>query len=101
MISFVSVFLLLWFCWFSLVMCPDLSGRIAERRRRSIKLWWRMGLIFGPIALLVVALLPPASEPGGRPPGSALSGLWRRTHGRASGESSGGYGRIVVGCATP
>ena len=101
MIVFVSVFLLLWFCWFSLVVCPDLSGRIAERRGRSIKLWWWMGLIFGPIAPLVVALLPPASEPGSRPPGSALGGLWRRTHGRASGERSAGDSRVIVVCATP
>jgi hypothetical protein len=85
MMTFVSVFLLLWFCWILLVVCPDLSGRIAERRGRSIKLWWWMGFIFGPLAPLVVALLPsaPASGP---PPGSALNGggPWRRTRGRPS-----------------
>jgi hypothetical protein len=63
-ISFVSVFLLLWFCWLTFVVCPDLSGRIAERRGRSIRLWWWMGLIFGPIAPLVVAVLPPAPMSG-------------------------------------
>jgi hypothetical protein len=52
MISFVSVFLLLWLCWLLLVVCPDLSGRIAERRGRSIRLWWWMAIIFGPIAPL-------------------------------------------------
>jgi hypothetical protein len=101
MISFVSVFLLLWLCWLLLVVCPDLSGRIAERRGRSIRLWWWMAIIFGPIAPLVVALLPPANQPGSRPPGSALGGLWRRTHGRASGERSAGDSRIIMVCATP
>jgi MFS family permease len=63
-----------------------LSGWIAERRGRSVKLWCWMCFIFGPIAPLVVALLPPAPA-SGPPPGSALngSGLWRRTHERASG----------------
>jgi MFS family permease len=84
-----------------LFACIPLSGWIAERRGRSIKLWCWMGFIFGPIAPLIVAVLPPTSEPGGRPPGSALSGLWRRTLGRASGERSAGDSRIIVMCATP
>jgi hypothetical protein len=62
-----------------LFACIPLSGWIAERRGRSIKLWCWMGFIFGPIAPLVVALLPPASEPGGHPPAVlGGSGLWRR-----------------------
>jgi hypothetical protein len=84
-----------------LFACIPLSGWIAERRGRSIKLWCWMGFIFGPIAPLVIALLPPASEPGGRPPGSALSGSWHRTHGGASGERGAGHTRIIVGCARP
>jgi hypothetical protein len=89
------------FFYILLFACIPLSGWIAERRRRSIKLWCWMGFIFGPIAPLVVAPLPPASEPGGRPPGSALSGLWRQTHGRASSERSAGDSRIIMVCATP
>jgi hypothetical protein len=79
MIGYVVLLLLLW-------ACIPLSGWIAERRGRSIKLWCWMGFIFGPIAPLVVALLPPA-PPSGHPPASALngSGPWRRTHGRVSG----------------
>jgi hypothetical protein len=46
--------------WFFFgVVCPGLSGWIAERRGRSIKLWCWLGAIFGPIALVAVALLPP------------------------------------------
>jgi hypothetical protein len=69
-----------------LLACIPLSGWIAERRGRSVKLWCWMGFIFGPIAPLVVALLPPAPA-SGPPLGSALngSGPWRRTHGRATG----------------
>ena len=94
MIGLVWVFILL-------VVPTFLSGWIAERRGRSTTRWYWLGAIFGPIAPLVVALLPPASEPGSRPPGSALGGLWRRTHGRASGERSAGDSRIIVVCATP
>jgi hypothetical protein len=66
--------------------CRTLPTVIAERRGRSVKLWCWMGFIFGPIAPLVVALLPPSDEPGGRPPGAPNgSRLWRRTHGRVSG----------------
>jgi hypothetical protein len=85
-----------------LFACIPVSGWIAERRGRSIKLWCWMGFIFGPIAPLVVVLLPPASEPGGRPP-PALdgNGLWRRTHGQASGERGAHHTRIIVACATP
>jgi len=36
-----------------------LSGWIAGRRGRSTKLWYWLGAILGPIALLAVALLPP------------------------------------------
>jgi hypothetical protein len=94
MIGLVWVFLLL-------VMPTFLSGWIAERRGRSTTLWHWLGAIFGPIAPVVVALLPPANEPGSRPPGPALSGLWRQTLGRASGERSAGDSRIIVVCAMP
>jgi hypothetical protein len=58
---------------FVLVVVPTfLSGWIAERRGRATRLWYWLGAIFGPIAPLVVALLPPASEPGSRPPGPTL-----------------------------
>ena len=40
-----------------------LSGWLAGRRGRSAKLWYWMGAIFGPVAFLAVALLPPVLEP--------------------------------------
>jgi MFS family permease len=86
-----------------LFACIPLSGWIAERRGRSIKLWCWMGFVFGPIAPLVVALLPPA-PPSGPPasgPPPSRSGPWRRTHGRASGERGADDSRIIVVCATP
>jgi hypothetical protein len=60
------------------------------RRGRSTKLWYWLGAIFGPFAVLAVALLPPASEHTGRPPGGlpqepALSG--RRAPRRTSDQS--------------
>jgi hypothetical protein len=94
MIGLVWVFVLL-------VVPTFLSGWIAERRGRSTTLWYWLGAIFGPIAPLVLPLLPPAGESGSRPPGSALGGLWRRTNGRASSERSAGDSRIIVVCATP
>lgn len=50
------------------VVFTFLSGWIAGRRGHSTKLWYWLGAIFGPIALLAIALLPPvpttpASEP--------------------------------------
>jgi hypothetical protein len=51
-----------------LVVPTFLSGSIAERRGRSTTPWYWLGAIFGPIAPLVVALLPPASDSGGGPP---------------------------------
>lgn len=38
-----------------------LSGWIAGRRGRSTKLWYWLGAIFGPIALLAIALLSPVA----------------------------------------
>jgi len=68
-----------------LAACIPLSGWIAERRGRSIKLWCWMGAMFGPIAPLVVALLPAVGEPGGHPPAALSSnGPSHRTRGRAS-----------------
>jgi hypothetical protein len=37
-----------------------LSGWIAGQRGHSTKLWYWLGAILGPIALLAIALLPPA-----------------------------------------
>ncbi len=86
---------------FSFVACIPLSGWIAERRGRSVRLWCWMGFIFGPIAPVVVALLP-AAPPSGSPPAALNgSGLWRRPHGQASGERGGGHTRIIAICATP
>jgi NO-binding membrane sensor protein with MHYT domain len=42
--------------------CFYLYGRIAERRGRSVKLWLWLGAFFGPIALVLVRLLPPRQE---------------------------------------
>jgi hypothetical protein len=36
-----------------------LSGRLAERRGRSGRTWMWLGALFGPFALIAVALLPP------------------------------------------
>jgi MFS family permease len=76
-----------------------LSGWIAERRGRSIKFWCWMGFISGPIAPLVLALLPQR----GHPPGSELNGdaPWFQTRGRASGERGEPHSRTIVVCATP
>jgi MFS family permease len=41
-----------------MAICAYVSGHIAERRGRSVKLWIWLGALFGPLAL-VVALLPP------------------------------------------
>lgn len=35
-----------------------LSGRLAERRGRSGRTWMRLGALFGPFALIAVALMP-------------------------------------------
>lgn len=40
------------------VACCFLCGRVAESRGRSVKAWVCLGAIFGPVALLAVALLP-------------------------------------------
>jgi MFS family permease len=79
--------------------CIPLSGWIAERRGRSIKFWCWMGFIFGPVAPLVVAVLPKT----GHPPGSELNGgrPSLRTYGRASGERGEPHSRAIVVCATP
>lgn len=44
---------------FLVVVFTVLSGWIAGRRGRSTKLWYWLGAILGPIALLAIALLPP------------------------------------------
>jgi MFS family permease len=83
-----------------LFACIPLSGWIAERRGRSIKFWCWMGFIFGPIAPLVVALLP--ATPTGPPPGSSApndSGPWRRRHGQAPGESAANLTAALSWCA--
>jgi hypothetical protein len=51
-----------------LAVSTFLSGWIAHRRGRSIKLWYWLGAIFGPIAPLALALLPPVpTAPGSQP----------------------------------
>jgi peptidoglycan/LPS O-acetylase OafA/YrhL len=42
------------------VVFTFLTGWIAGRRGRSTKLWYWLGAILGPIALLVIVLLSPA-----------------------------------------
>jgi hypothetical protein len=45
-----------------------LTGWIAGRRGRSTQLWYWLGAMLGPIALLAAALLPPARiTPAGQP----------------------------------
>ena len=56
MIGFAVAFLLL-------VAFTLLSGWIAARRGHSTTLWYWLGGILGPIALLAIALLPPVPEP--------------------------------------
>ena len=56
MIGFVVVLI-------SFVVFTLLSGWIAERRGRSTTLWYWLGAIFGPLAAIAVALLPPVGEP--------------------------------------
>jgi hypothetical protein len=41
------------------VVTMYLSGQLALRRGRSLKNWLWLGAIFGPFALVTVALLPP------------------------------------------
>ena len=41
------------------IACCYLCGRIAEHRGRSIKAWVWLGAILGPLALILVATLPP------------------------------------------
>jgi len=85
------------FFYILLFACIPLSGWIAERRHRSIKLWCWMGFIFGPIAPLVVAVLPPTSESGGGPPAVlGGSGLWRRTHRQVSGADGEPHNHAIV-----
>jgi hypothetical protein len=49
-------------------VCCYLCGRIAEHRGRSIKAWVWLGAIFGPLALLLIAGLPPhGRETSARP----------------------------------
>ena len=40
------------------IICMYLCGRIADHRGRSIKAWVWLAAILGPIALVLVALLP-------------------------------------------
>jgi len=51
-----------------LVAFTLLSGSIAGRRGHSTKLWYWLGAVFGPIALLAIALLPTIpTTPAGQP----------------------------------
>ena len=50
------------------IVCCYLGGGNAEHRGRSIKTWVWLGAIFGPLALLLVAALPPhGRETSARP----------------------------------
>ena len=40
------------------IVCIYLCGRVAHRRRRSVRLWLWLGATLGPVALVLVALLP-------------------------------------------
>jgi hypothetical protein len=78
-----------------------LSGWIAERRGRSVKLWCWLGAIFGPFATLAVALLPPVRESAGTPRGGSVpeparsSEPSRRTASAGNDEPHG----LVIGLA--
>jgi MFS family permease len=53
---------------FLTVVFTFLSGWMAGQRGRSLKLWFWLGAILGPIAILAVALLPPVpTTPAGQP----------------------------------
>jgi hypothetical protein len=41
------------------VLCAVDSGLVAQRKSRNTAGWSALGLIFGPLALVVVAVLPP------------------------------------------
>jgi hypothetical protein len=91
---------------FLTAVCIYLSGWIGGGAARSTRLSYWRGAIFGPIAALAVALLPPVREPVGRPPGGrthgpALSGgePWR-TDGRASAGDDEPHGLVVVLAST-
>jgi MFS family permease len=50
------------------VVFTFLSGWMAGQRGRSLKLWFWLGAILGPIAILAIALLPPVpATPAGQP----------------------------------
>ncbi len=57
MIHFVTMLLLL-------ITLTYMTGMIAERRGRRVKTWYWMAAIFGPFALLAVAVLPRKDELG-------------------------------------
>jgi hypothetical protein len=40
------------------VACIYLSGRIASRKGRSLTAWLWLAAVFGPLALIAVAVLP-------------------------------------------
>ncbi|MCW3477841.1 hypothetical protein [Limobrevibacterium gyesilva] len=46
------------------IVTACLSFRTAERRGRSVKAWMWLGILFGPFALLTVALLPSIRKEG-------------------------------------
>jgi hypothetical protein len=53
-----------------LVVCSVLSMKAAERlaldKGRSPKTWMRAAIVFGPVAVAVLALLPPIPPPQNR-----------------------------------
>jgi hypothetical protein len=40
------------------VACMYFSGQIASRKGRSLKAWLWLAAVFGPVALIAVAVLP-------------------------------------------
>lgn len=50
------------------VLCAIFTAIIAEGRGRSYGLWFLLGLIFGPLALLIVAAVPKDRTASPSPP---------------------------------
>lgn len=46
----------------SMAICANVCSRIAERKRRGAEEWFVCGVIFGPVAIVAVLLLPQLPE---------------------------------------
>jgi hypothetical protein len=51
-----------WFLIAIFIVCWLLCAHVAEWRGRSGKLWFWLGAVFGPLALIALALLPERPE---------------------------------------